>query len=111
MPKEIAAPSPIPVKTEENCIDDELYCATYMNYSEESFSETSKNLVQYLETEYFNTGLGGSTRNFIAKDANLDDVYFAILNANIEGINERSISDHIMLTQVDTDVMIFVMLY
>lgn len=110
MAKEIIPPDPIPVG-EETTIGDTLYCASFMNYSEKSYSDSCTQLLSYLESEYENTNLGGTTRSFIAHNALVSDVMDAILNQNISGINKSTIDKYVTLSQYDNDVMIFANLY
>ena len=109
MAKEIIPPTPLPVKIEDNKINDS-YCATYVDYSYDSLSDTSKELLSYL-ANYANVYTGGTTGSYIVNDTNIDNVREDILNANISGINQKSFDSHIMLNQYDNDVMIFVTLY
>ena len=111
MAKEIIPPTPVPVKSTDSATIEDLYCASYLNYSEESFSDTSKELIKYLEEEYSNEGLGGTTRSFIAKNASINDIYNSILNANINGIDKSNIDKHVIMNESDNDVIIFAMLY
>jgi hypothetical protein len=112
MAKEIIPPTPVPVKNDNTTIND-LYCASFINYSDESFSDTSKELINYLEGRYSSehSGLGGTTRTFIAENLTMDEVSNDILSANINGIRKDNFDKHIMMNQNDDDVMIFVMLY
>ena len=110
MAKEILPPDPIPIG-EENNINEDLYCASFMNYSNKSYSDTCRRLLEYLETEYDNTGLGGTTRSFIAHDTTISNVIDSILHENIDGINKRTIDKYVILSQDDNDVMIFTILY
>lgn len=110
MAKEIIPPNPIPIG-EDIVIDEDLYCASFMNYSDKSYSDTSKELIEYLESEYENSDLGGSTRSFIAYDTSVDIVSNSILNENIKGITKNTINKYIILSQSDNDVMIFAILY
>ena len=112
MAKENVVPDPIPVRSDTKVTDDDLYCASYLNYAEESFSDTTKDLIHYLESEYLSTGLGGSVTTFIAKDSTVADVTEGILNADIPGITKFTLDKHIILTQPSAnDVMISVIMY
>lgn len=110
MAKEILPPDPIPVG-EELTIDEELYCASFVNYSEKSYTDTCQKLLTYLESEYDNVGFGGTTRSFIAHDSTVLEVQEAILNENINGITKKTIDKYLILSQSDNDVMIFTILY
>lgn len=110
MAKEIIPPDPIPIG-EETIINDDSYCASFMNYSDKSYSDQSKELLNYLESEYDNSGLGDSTRSFIAHDTTVPDILESILDKNISGIDKFTIDKYVMLSQYDNDVMIFVILY
>ena len=110
MPKEIIPPDPIPVG-EETVIDEDLYCASFMSYADKSYSDTSKELLEYLESSYDNSDLGGSTRSFIAHDTDIAEVMNLILNENIKGIAKHTIDKYVMMTQSDNDVIIFAILY
>ena len=110
MAKEVIPSNPFPVKMNDSTIED-LYCASFLNYSEDSFSETSKELINYLENKYESKGLGGTTRAFIAKDVDTDDVYNEILNANIKGLGKDSFDKHVVMNKSDNDVILFTMLY
>lgn len=110
MPKEIIPPDPIPVG-EETVIDEDLYCASFMSYADNSYSDTSKELLIYLESSYDNSDLGGSTRSFIAHNSNIVEVTDSILNENIRGITKHTLDKYVMMTQSDNDVIIFAILY
>ena len=110
MVKEILPPDPIPIG-EENIINEDLYCASFMNYSDKSYADPCKQLLDYLNSEYDNSGLGGTTRSFIAHNSKVTDVIDAIINENINGINRKTIDKYLILSQVDNDVMIFTILY
>lgn len=110
MVKESSSPNPIPVRNNLDTVDD-LYCAAYLNYSEESFSDVSKNLLNALKEEYDNTGLGGSTRSFMANNASVSKVHKDIIDMNINGINDATIDKHVLLMQSGDSVMISVNLY
>ena len=110
MIKETFPPDPIPVG-EENIINEDLYCASFMNYSDKSYTDTCQQLLDYLTSEYNNTGLGGTTRSFIAYNSNITDVMNAIINENIDGINNKTIDKYLILSQSGNDVMIFTILY
>ena len=110
MAKEVIPPSPIPVRDSENTISD-LYCAAYMNYSEDSFCDVSKELVKALKDEYDNIGLGGSTQSFMAYDMIVNQVQDDILGMGIKGINKFTLTNHAILMQTGDNVMISVNLY
>ena len=110
MAKEILPPDPIPVG-EEHSIDEELYCASFVNYSEKSYTDTCQKLLTYLESEYDNVGFGGTTRSFIARNSTVADVQADILNENINGINNKTVDKYVILSQSDDDVIIFTILY
>lgn len=111
MAKEVIPNNPIPVGLVDESISDDNYCASFLNYADNSFSKITKELLKYLENAYDNIGYGGNTRSFIAKDTNISEVKSMIINANIYGINKLSIDNHLILNQNDSDVMIFVNLY
>ena len=108
MAKEIIPPDPIPVGENEKCLN-ENYCATFMDYSDESYSETSKKLLQYLESEYDSDNLGGSTRTFIARNMTKDQVINGLSSEFNNGF--MNIYQHVCLTQNDDDVIIVAILY
>ena len=110
MAKEIIPPDPIPVG-EETTISENLYCASFMDYSKNSYSDSCKHLLNYLEMEYENTNLGGTTRSFNACNTSVSDVMDGILNEDIKGINKNTIDKFVSLSQYDNDVIIFVNLY
>ena len=110
MAKEVIPPNPVPVKVKENNVED-LFCASYLNYSKDSYSETSKELIEYLESKYDGIGFGGTTRTFFAENEKLEDVYNSIIDANISGICKDTFDKHIILKQLDRAVEIFVILY
>ena len=108
MAKEVIPPDPIPVGENDN-FNTENYCASFMDYSDESYSDTSKNLLQYLESEYFNSGLGGSTRSFIAYDTTRLDVWNKLsseFSGTISDLDKR-----VFLSESGDDVLITTMLY
>ena len=109
MAKEVVTPDPIPVRSGENI--SESYCATYLDYSEDSFSDISKELIKYLQDKYDNFGLGGSTQSFMAYDTVEDQVKDDIINAGIFGITNRNLYRYAILMQNGNDVMISVIMY
>ena len=110
MAKDTIPATPIPVG-DDIVIDEDLYCASFMNYSDESYSDTSKGLLRYLESEYDNTDLGGTTRSFVAHNSTVEYVLESILNEKISGINKNTIDKYLMISQSDNDVIIFAILY
>ena len=112
MAKEIAPPNPVPVISDTASIDDS-YHASILSYSEESFTDTSKDIISYLGNKYSceNGWVGGTTRTFIAENMTVSQVYDDILCGNINGINENNFDNHIILNQIDNNVMIFVTMY
>ena len=111
MAREIAPPSPVPVIGECNFNKDELYCASVVNYSDDSFSETSRQLLEYLEASYSGANLHSSTATLIAKDTTINEVMQHILSAGIRGITRSSLYKHVGLVQSDSDVVIIVTMY
>jgi hypothetical protein len=110
MAKEIIPPDPIPVGENDNSIED-LYCASFMNYSEDSYSNTTRELLNYLETQYSSVGLGGSTRSFIVHNSTYENVLRSILSENIQGINKITIDRYAIIMQSGDDVLITAILY
>ena len=109
MARDTIVPVPIPVRPGENV--NESYCATYLDYSEESFTNTSKELVSYLRTEYDSTGLGGTTESFMAHGTTVSEIETSIVNAGIYGLTQRNLNRHVILMQTGEDVLISVILY
>ena len=111
MAKENIPNTPIPVGDMEGIITDDKYCASRLDYSDNSFSNITKELVDFLENEYDNIGYGGNTRSFIAKDSNVNEIRSLIIDQNISGITSKTIGNHVILNQLDSDVIIFVNIY
>ena len=109
MAKEVVTPDPIPVRSGETIKDS--YCATYLDYSEDSFSDVSKELINYLQDKYNNYGLSGNNQSFMAYDTTEDQVRNEILNAGISGITSRNIHGYVIVMQHGKDVMISVIMY
>lgn len=109
MAKEVVTPDPIPVRSGENISDS--YCATYLDYSEDSFSNVSKELISYLQDKYDNSGLGGSTQSFMACNTTEDQVRSEILSAGIHNISSSTLYRYAILIQCGNDVMISVIMY
>ena len=55
MAKEILPPDPVPVSSKKESINDNLYCASFLGHSIYSLSNTSKELLDYLESKYEST--------------------------------------------------------
>ena len=110
MAKELIPPDPIPVG-EATAINESMYCASFMNYSKTSYSNTSRRLLEYLESEFESSDLGGTTRAFVACYTTVKDVRDNILSEQIVGINDDTIDKYITLSQYDADVIIFANLY
>ena len=111
MAKEIIPPDPIPIKSNSAQDIEDTYCASFLNYSEEAYSKTSRELIDCLEEKYTSVGFGGTTRSFIAENSKVNDIYEDILNANISGITKNTFDKHVLMNQSGDDVMIFAMLY
>ena len=109
MAKEVVTPDPIPVRSGENINDS--YCATYLDYSEDSFSDVSKELINYLQDKYDNSGLGGSTQTFMAYNTTEDQVRSEIVSAGIGNIRNSTLYRYVILIQCGNDVMISVIMY
>lgn len=110
MAKEIIPPDPIPVRENPEC-NDENYCATFMNYADDSYSDISKSLLEYLESEYDSNDLGGSTRSFIARNMTKDSVWERITDEFSDNISALNLAKHLILNESGDDVIIFIMLY
>ncbi len=111
MAKEIFPPDPVPVLSIDSSIDDDLFCASFLEYSKKSFSKTSTELFEYLDSNYESTYLGGSSVIFIIENKNVKDVENEILNLNISGITKKTINMHVMLSENDNKTEAILVLY
>ena len=111
MAKEVLPPTPVPVIGDCIFNTDELYCASVLNYSDTSFSETSKQLLAYLENEYSGANFRSNTATLIAENSTAEEVANAIVNAGISGITKSNLYKHIGFVQSDSDVVIIVTMY
>ena len=108
MAKEVIPPDPIPIILEKD--DNDSNDIPLYNKNTEGYSDSSRDLLSYLESEYDNIGTG-DTRTFIAHETTKEKVYNEIINKYIKNINKDSFNKHIMLAENGPDVLIFTVLY
>lgn len=111
MAKEIIPPTPVPVGKEDNLADNSLYCAAFMSYDNDGYSDITKSLVEYLDSVYESDYLGGTTKTYVTYEKSYDDIINDILDQNIPGINKNTIGKYVIVNVTEGEALIFVNLY
>ena len=111
MAKEVIPPTPIPVGDDNLRIEDDQYCLSHMKNSDKSLSETSTTLLNHLASRYINPLNSPNVSAFIAEQTSIDEVTSSVLDEHIPGITKNTLSQHLLFTEYDTDVLIFAILY